>query len=752
MTTPRIIGYADQIGAAPGDRLRFMVSCEGIDRYRADIVRIVAGVGQTKDPADQYRTVETTVDGLYPGRFQPIHSGSFAVVENCDVFASSNRGFSVQALIWPTLSSRACQALLSQWCDEERAGFALVLDGQGALALMLGRADGSVEVVSTGVPVVERVWHFVGASFETASGEVNLYQEPLAGSAHITPASVAKSATGLLPARPAAVPLLIAAACRNNSRPLVGLWHFNGKIEAPRIAGRALTRSEMEALRAPNVPSSLAPELIAAWDFSEDIETDRIRDRSPNRLDGRLVNLPARAMTGHNWTGTEMNWSHARDQYGAIHFHEDDLYDAAWEPDFTLTLPRELRSGVYAARLQAGDEAEHIPFFVTRPRGEPSTDLVFLAPTASYMAYANERAGIDAASTEVLTGHLTALSPRDLWLNAHREAGYSLYDRHADSSGVCYSSRLRPIMNLRCDHIQSWSQFPWQFSADMHIIGWLEAAGHRYDVTTDEELHRHGLAALAPYRVVITGTHPEYYSTAMWDAVRAYLGEGGRLIYLGGNGFYWRIAYHRQLPGVIELRRAEDGIRDWTAEPGEYYHSFNGEYGGLWRRLGRPPQLLVGVGMAGQGFDVCSYFRRQAGADDPRAAFIFKGIEDEIIGDFGLIGGGAAGIELDRYDLGLGTPSHALVLARSEAHTQMYFPGPEEVDNVMSNLDAAQNPLVRADMIFFETGSGGAVFSTGSIAWSGSLSHNNFDNNVARITANLLQRFRDPAPFPSPCG
>jgi hypothetical protein len=30
----------------------------------------------------------------------------------------------------------------------------------------------------------------------------------------------------------------------------------------------------------------------------------------------------------------------------------------------------------------------------------------------------------------------------------------------------------------------------------------------------------------------------------------------------------------------------------------------------------------------------------------------------------------------------------------------------------------------------------GTVFSTGSIAWCGALSHNDYDNNVARITGN----------------
>ncbi len=143
-------------------------------------------------------------------------------------------------------------------------------------------------------------------------------------------------------------------------------------------------------------------------------------------------------------------------------------------------------------------------------------------------------------------------------------------------------------------------------------------------------------------------------------------------MYLGGNGFYWRIAYHETLPGVLELRRAEDGIRDWVAEPGEYYHSFTGEYGGLWTRLGRPVQGLVGIGMAGQGFDVSGYYRRTEASRDRRAAFIFEGVDDDVIGDFGTIGGGAAGIEVDRHDRKLGSPPHTLIVATSEGLSDSY--------------------------------------------------------------------------------
>jgi N,N-dimethylformamidase len=50
-------------------------------------------------------------------------------------------------------------------------------------------------------------------------------------------------------------------------------------------------------------------------------------------------------------------------------------------------------------------------------------------------------------------------------------------------------------------------------------------------------------------------------------------------------------------------------------------------------------------------------------------------------------------------------------------------------------------------MVFFAIPDGGAVFSVGSMAWAGSLSHNGYQNNVSRITGNVLRRFLDPKPF-----
>jgi N,N-dimethylformamidase len=293
----------------------------------------------------------------------------------------------------------------------------------------------------------------------------------------------------------------------------------------------------------------------------------------------------------------------------------------------------------------------------------------------------------------------------------------------------------------------------WGYNADTHITDWLEAEGFAFDVATDEDLHAEGAPLLHDYTVVLTGTHPEYYSAAMRDAMAAYTARGGRLMYMGGNGFYWRIAWHPTLPGVIEVRRAEDGTRAWIARPGEYYHSFTGEYGGLWRRQGqgRAPQQLVGTGFIAQGFDLSSGFVRTPASHDERIAWAFDGIgPDEVIGGFGLIGGGAAGMEVDIADPALGTPPHTLIVATSEELTDTYLLVNEDQPIATPDTIGTANPRIRADITFFETPGGGAVFSFSSIAWAGSLSHNNYDNNVSRLTGNVLRRFAQDGPYSPP--
>ena len=118
------------------------------------------------------------------------------------------------------------------------------------------------------------------------------------------------------------------------------------------------------------------------------------------------------------------------------------------------------------------------------------------------------------------------------------------------------------------------------------VVDWLAAKGFSHDVITDEDLDREGLPLLAPYRAVVTGSHPEYVSDAMMGAFEGYLDQGGRLVYLGGNGFYWQTVFHAQDRGIIECRKSE-GVRNSDPGPGERHHAFDGQLGGLWRNRGR---------------------------------------------------------------------------------------------------------------------------------------------------------------------
>ncbi len=749
----KITGYTDRLSARAGDTVSFMVNCER-PSYRADLVRLICGDENPAGPGFKETMVRSPINRRYRGRRQTIEAGSYGMVKSAPVLEALE-SFTVAAYIWPTTPDKGEQVLIGRRAPDTSSGFALMIDDKGTLAFRIGGGRGRSTTVSTGRPLRNRCWYAVAATVDATRRTVTLIQEPLIGCVGVNDRRTVMQRLKARPESANHAPLLIAAAFagRKGAR-LKTTAHYNGKIDSPRLARGALAPAAIDALLRTPLAAPFERDLVAAWDFSLDIPTARLADIGPERLDGAAVNLPTRAVTGYNWTGEEHNWQRVPGQYGAIHFHDDDLYDAGWEMDFSLEIPARLKSGLYAARLTSGEHEERIPFVVLPRKGEESK-VAFLMPSASYMAYANEAMGFAMSGAEQLAGRLIAFSPTHLFLAQHPEYGLSTYDSHSDGSGVSYSSRLRPILNMRPKFQFQWACYGKnnsdlrEFNADLNVIDWLTHIKVAHDVITDEDLHREGFPLLEPYRVIITGGHPEYYSKAMRDAVAAYTKRGGRFMYLGGNGFYWRIAFSDHAPGAIEVRRAEGGIRTWEARPGEYFMSFTGEYGGLWRRQGgRTPQELVGVGFTSEGFDRSSYYRRTTDSFDPRVAFMFKGIgADELIGDFGFHGDGAAGNELDRADPALGTPPNALVVASSEGHSSLYMLVNEEVLVNHPWIDGSNNSLVRADMVFYETPNGGAVFSVGSIAYAGSLAWNGYRNNVARLTGNVLKRFIDPTPF-----
>ena len=712
-----LIGYTDRLSVRPGETIEFKVSSTSREPYRARLVRVVSADPNPDGPGLIEHEVSASFEGDHASRVQPFFPGSYARVT-----ATGNvpplDAFTLSADIWPTAVAGKEQAIVSV-VSTDGSAITLMLDTRGELAGQVV-TGGDPVTVSTGVALTERRWYRVWLTFDASAGQLGVGCLPLAGG----PAVSARTSAELVEKQLAKIFI----AVDNDSR------YFNGKIDTPAIYDGVIDIDGSDSLDPARV--------VASWDFSRGIPTTRIEDTGPHALHGELINMPARAMTGSGWDGSEMCWRQAPEHYRTIHFHEDDIYDFDWETDFSFTVPEALASGVYAARIDCGEHTDAMPFFVCPPKGETRASLAVLVSTFTYTVYGNH------ARPDFHPSWKERIAAWNAYPNnaaEYPEFGLSTYNFHRDGSGICHASYRRPLFTLRpgyltfCAGTDSGLR---HFQADSHLITWLEQQGYEYDIITDQELNDDGVEAIRSYKAVTTGSHPEYHTKETLDALQSYRDGGGSLMYMGGNGFYWRVALHQEQPGIIEIRRGEGGIRAWAAEPGEYYNAFDGCYGGLWRRSGRAPQMLAGVGFSAQGTFLGSYYRRNPDTYDDDVGWIFEGVTDEILGDFGLSGGGAAGFELDRVDQRLGSPPNVRILASSETHADTFVLVPEEQLTHLTNWPGKPvEELLRADMVYFEVPSGGRVFSTGSITFCGSLLHNDGDNNISRIVANVLNRF-----------
>jgi N,N-dimethylformamidase len=736
---PELTGYSGRLSVAPGESISFHVSTDA-PSYDLRIVRMIHGDANPAGPGHKELAVESDVEGSYPGRTQVAHAGSFGIVEDHPL-GEAPTALTFTAVIQPTTPTVGReQGIMSCWSPDGSAGLALSIGPEGLLTLSVA---GGRKLTAPNTVLRRGSWYFVGGGVDLATGRASCTVRPLDPLAVSAPELAEVSVGGGALAAGSSVPLLFGAISRpsgaGTSAQATGL--YNGKIEAPHVFGRLLEAAELEALA---TGEGAVPQALARWDFSVGMDGDTMHELVAGRH-GRFVNMPARAMTGSCWDGTEVNPGHAPEQYGAVHFHDDDLADAGWAADATWTVPDDFPSGTFAARLDAdGQRTDYLPF-VVRPRpGERAADALLVIPTMTYLAYANERLVASGAAESLVPVAVEATDYADELLAAHPEWGLSLYDVHSDGSGVCYSSRLRPIPNMRPGY-RFWSTGGTErYAADLYVIDWLDHEGIACDVITDEDLHDGGHGLLEGYRTVLTGCHPEYYTGAMLDAVQDYVAGGGRLMYLGGNGFYWVTSVAPEQPHVVELRRGFNGTRAWESRAGEGHHSTTGEQGGLWRYRGRAPNRLAGVGFTAQSdsHHPAAGYERLPGSRRPEVAFVFDGVGDEeLIGGFGLINDGAAGYEIDRWDPELGEPEVCLRLATSQGrHDETYLLVVEDQGFTLPNNNGSNCDLVRADMVYAQVG-GGEVFTVGSCNWCASLSHGDYDNNVARITGNVLRRF-----------
>ncbi len=697
-----IVGYCDPLAVDPGSEVTIHLSSETEGHsLTCEIVRFTgAGTPDEEPPCDLVVAGTETVASVR----RVAQPGSHVVVaaeppQRCPI---------LMCLVRPTLAVHDRQMLFC-WGDPAAVGgLALLLDAE--LRPTLIAPDGVEVTLDKAIPA--DAWTAVVAG-PTDHGTWLIRSAPLSeGEARWDEAAQPADA-GDASVRADALTIGAMRTADGSVR-----WPFTGLLEAPSVLETHI--DGVDALGVLLRETPVPGEAWASFDLADGMGTDRVTDIGRHARHGIVRNAPVRGVPGAKWAGTVTDWREAPDEYAAMHFLADALDDCGWPADWTVRIPEDAPSGFYAARVRGDVGSDLIPFFV-RP-GNRRARILLIAPTATYLAYANSRFWWEDPIQELVQDRLVELGAEEQYLLVHPEVGLSNYDQHCDGSPVCFSSARRPNLNMRPGHVRGEG-----YASDLHVVAWLEHLGMPYDVVTDEDWHRRGRDLLDEYAVVLTGTHPEYVSVRMLDSGVDWVNDSGRFMYLGGNGFSMNITFAPDRPWLMENRRVElwDGPEELQTT--RAYNSIDGERGGFFVASGRHPAHLTGVESATMGFDRNYPYHLAEGARRPEVAFALRGIDGDVIGT-GVVG--------QEWDNSAGCPVNAdhIVLGSSKDHS------------LIPPLFGAVRPDYHADLVLY-LHDNGAAFSVSSMAWAAELAVDNYDNDVARMTENVLRRFLDPEPF-----
>lgn len=371
-------------------------------------------------------------------------------------------------------------------------------------------------------------------------------------------------------------------------------------------------------------------------------------------------------------------------------------YTAATNLSQTILAPE--KSGLYYLHLKGKSGAFFNFPWIVAP-GKPQAKIAVLAADMNWSAYNNFGGRSNYINAHELpeTPIVNARQELVRYLPGHNGYGFT-NDRYRPLSferpewfGVI-PEHVKVTDNVAGRNESHTTPAEWRF------LGWLEREGFAYDYYSETQLH-HGRVPLDAYKVLIITVHPEYWSKEMYFQVKDWVFQrGGHLMYLGGNGIN---AMVEMLPG--DRMRVHNHI-----EPPEK------RWESRFHRQVESEANLLGVVYDERGIMTAAPYEV---VDDAHWAFEGTGLRN---GDrFGeknqqeRVWGGASGHETDK--MSPSSPPQTKLLARGL--------NPNEGG---------------AHMVAFETPSGGAVFSAGSITYVMSLL---VDEPTAKVTANVLRRF-----------
>ena len=360
------------------------------------------------------------------------------------------------------------------------------------------------------------------------------------------------------------------------------------------------------------------------------------------------------------------------------------------------------RSGLYYFRAStASGQKFSFPWIVAPAK--PTAGLAVLASNMTWNAYNSFGGRSNYIHADGLPRTPTINSRSEL--KRYSDSGFLTwnsddypplsFDRPEPYNHINFDERITdPIEGRQACHLAP---------AEWRLLGWLEREKFAYDYYAETQLHD-GTLDLSKYKALITAVHPEYWTEPMFTRVKKWVfEEKGRLIYLGGNGLNCEVEINPD--GAMICHNGKLSGLDTKGLGGyesRYAIRHESEAG------------LLGVVFTPAGAMTGAPYRV---VDGSHWVFENTGLKTgDLFGEKSLhmrCPGGASGHETDKV-----SPS-----------------SPQGIIHLAKGTNANDGG---AQMITFDTSSGGKVFSVGSINYVSSLP---VDEKISQITSNVLRRY-----------
>lgn len=363
-----------------------------------------------------------------------------------------------------------------------------------------------------------------------------------------------------------------------------------------------------------------------------------------------------------------------------------------------ITAPE--RSGLYYlhAKTESGVFFS-FPWVVAPPK--PTCDIAVLASNMNWNAYnnfggrSNYINSVNLPDCPIVNARQQLrryTDPNHVFYNTEDYAPLS-FDRPEPINHIPEDEELTsPIEGRSANHVAP---------AEWRLIGWLEREGFDFDLYAETQLHL-GDLNLDDYKILIISTHPEYWSSEMYYKLKEWVHDrGGKLMYLGGNGLNCKVEMLDD--SVMKVWNGNRGGMPQTGDLESRFHLYH-----------ESEANLLGVVITNSGIMTAAPYQV---VDDDHWVFEGTGLKNgDVFGTESLhqrCPGGASGHETDKI-----SPS-------SPPNTRLLAKG--------LNPDKGG-----AEIVHYETSSGGEVFSVGSICYPSSVV---VDEATSRITSNVVRKF-----------